>query len=419
MLMKPRNLLIIGAAVLLAAPSGYSQTRKKDRATYREVGPNYYFNVILPALEKRPGTPNKTESKAYFRADLSNRKLPESPEVFQQVWHNDPISQGRTNTCWCYSTTSFYESEVKRNTGKEVQLSQMYTVYWEYAERAKYFVETRGEMYFGEGSETNAVARMMEKHGMVPFELYKDVPGGLPFPDHERMFKELDSYLKSVKERNAWNGEEVESTVRAILDHYMGVPPTEVVVGNKKMTPVEYMNKELKLLPGEYVNLMSLMEKPYFKNTEYDVPDNWWNSEDYYNVPLDEFLSAIEGAVKAGYSVSIGGDVSETGMDRDYQVAIVPTFDIPSEYIDESARQFRFNNGTTTDDHAMHIVGITEQDGETWYLVKDSGSGSRTCGENAKNFGYFYFHEDYIKLKMMTATIHKDAVKGLLEKRNG
>jgi bleomycin hydrolase len=375
--------------------------------------------VILPALDKKGANTPTTEGKTYFKADLSGWKFPESPEVFKQVWHNDPVSQGRTNTCWCYSTTSFYESEIKRLSGKEVRLSQMYTVYWEYMERAKYFVETRGEMYFGEGSETNAVARMMAKHGMVPWESYKDVPGGLPFPDHEKMFKELDGYLKSVKERNAWNGKEVESTVQSILEHYMGVPPTEVVVGNKHMTPVEYMQKELKLVPGDYVNLMSLMEKPYYQRAEYDVPDNWWNSEDYINIPLDDFMKSIQTAVQSGYSISIGGDVSETGMDRDYQVAVVPTFDIPSEYIDESARQFRFNNGTTTDDHAMHIVGITQQDGATWYLVKDSGSGSRTCGENAKNFGYFYFHEDYIKLKMMTATVHKDAVKDLIERVKG
>jgi bleomycin hydrolase len=37
-------------------------------------------------------------------------------------------------------------------------------------------------------------------------------------------------------------------------------------------------------------------------------------------------------------------------------------------------------------------------------------------GEENPNFGYYFFHEDYIKLKMMDFTIHKDAVKDILEK---
>ena len=72
-------------------------------------------------------------------------------------------------------------------------------------------------------------------------------------------------------------------------------------------------------------------------------------------------------------TVSIGGDVSEPGFDRDTQCAVVPDFDIPSAYINDDARQFRFSNQTTTDDHGMHLVGYMEKDGKDWYLIKDSG----------------------------------------------
>jgi len=33
-----------------------------------------------------------------------------------------------------------------------------------------------------------------------------------------------------------------------------------------------------------------------------------------------------------------------------------------------------------------------------------------------KNFGYYFFHEDYVKLKMMTFLVHKDAMKDLMMK---
>jgi len=114
--------------------------------------------------------------------------------------------------------------------------------------------------------------------------------------------------------------------------------------------------------------------------------------------------------------MSIGGDVSESGFSRETQCALVPTYDIPSEFIDENARQFRFSNKTTTDDHGMHLVGYLEKDGKDWYLIKDSSSGSRNNDQNAPEFGYYFFHEDYVKLKMMGFTIHKDAVKDILKK---
>ena len=91
---------------------------------------------------------------------------------------------------------------------------------------------------------------------------------------------------------------------------------------------------------------------------------------------------------------------------------MVPSYDIPSEYIDEHARQFRFSNQTTSDDHAIHIVGVQEKDNGTWFLIKDSGSGAR----NGANSGYYFYHEDYVKLKMMYFVAHKSAVKDLLKR---
>jgi bleomycin hydrolase len=52
------------------------------------------------------------------------------------------------------------------------------------------------------------------------------------------------------------------------------------------------------------------------------------------------------------------------------------------------------------------------KDGKDWYLIKDSGSGSR----DGNNYGYYFYNEDYVKLKMMDFMVHKDAVKDLLKK---
>jgi bleomycin hydrolase len=168
----------------------------------------------------------------------------------------------------------------------------------------------------------------------------------------------------------------------------------------------------LKITLDDYVDILSLMGKPYFQKVEYEVPDNWWHSVDYYNVPLDDFMALVRKAVRDGYTLSIGGDTSEAGLEGHAGIAVVPSFDIPAAFIDESARQFRFSNGTTTDDHLIHITGITSKNGKDWFLIKDSGSGAR----NNNHPGYYFFHEDYLKLKIMTLFLHKDAARGLLGK---
>jgi bleomycin hydrolase len=234
---------------------------------------------------------------------------------------------------------------------------------------------------------------------------------GQKFHDHRAMFNEMDSYLNTVKKGNVWNETEVLNTIKAILNHYLGVPPTEVSYEGKKYSPKEFCDNVVKLPLDEYVDIMSLLEKPYNQFAEYEVTDNWWKFDKYYNVSLDDYMNALKKAVKAGYTVAIGGDVSEAGYESHAQVAMVPSFDIPSDYIDEYSRQFRFSNNTTTDDHGIHIVGYKEDGGKFWFLIKDSGSGSR----NGTNKGYYFYQEDYVKLKMMNFTIHRSAVEDLIK----
>jgi bleomycin hydrolase len=398
-------------ALLMSTAFTVLAQERHDKAAFIDAENKYYKSIqeSIDMFNKGASEPKKPS----FKMDFSTIQAPVSADEFTKIWAGNPVSQGATNTCWSFSTTSFYESEVKRLTGKEVKLSEQYIAYWEFTEKAREYVRTRGKSFYGEGSETNAVARMMKKYGIVPFDSYSGYRTGQKFLDHTLMFPEMTAYLEHVKKTNAWNEEEVVNTIRSIMDHYMGRVPESVTVEGKKMTPREYVTGYLKLNPDDYVDFMSLMEKPYWKQAEYDVPDNWWNSDVYYNVPLDVFMSAIKTALKNGYSIAIGGDVSESGIMGSRGIAVVPTYDIPSAFIDEYARQLRFTNGSTTDDHAVHMVGWTEKPNGTWFLIKDSGSGAHN---NPVSKGYYYYHEDYVKLKMMSFTVNKSAVKEILSK---
>lgn len=352
------------------------------------------------------------KKKLTYKMDFDNVKIPLSPDEFNKSWHNEPLSQGNTGTCWCFCGTSFLESEIFRLFNKKIKISEMHTVYWQYVEKAKRFVEERGKSEFGEGSQANGVTTTWKKYGCVPAEVYTGKKNGQKHHDHSKLFQEMRSYLNSISETNNWNEELVISTIKSILNHYLGEPPTEFNYNGTKFTPKSFLENEIKINCDDYIDIMSLLEKENYKKVEYEVPDNWWHCSEYHNVPLDDYMSTIKSILKKGYTIAIGGDVSEAGLYSYKNVAMVPTFDIPSEYIDEYARQFRFSNNTTTDDHGIHIVGYKDSKEGTWYLVKDSGAGSR----NGTSKGYYFFHEDYIKLKMMTILVHKSAVTDLLKK---
>ncbi len=414
-----KRIFVIAGVLVLFGFGSQAQNVSKGKIVIEEKGKGFYIESIMKdvtAVEEK-----QTEKAPYVRfvMDQTGMDLPNDPSLYKTVWCNPSLSQGNAGTCWSFSTTSFYESEVLRQHNKKVKISEIYSAYCEYIEKAKRFIDKRGNSVFSEGSEGNAVARIMKMYGVVPEEAYTGLIDGRKYHSHAKMVEEMTAFLNSMKTSNAWNVDYAIGTIKSIMNHYLGVPPTEFVVEGKTYTPQTYLKDYLQINPDDYVEILSYKQEPFWQQVEYKVPDNWWHSKEYYNVPLTDYMDALKKAVKAGYTLSIGGDVSEPGFSRETNCALIPDFDIPSAYINDDARQFRFSNETTTDDHGMQLIGYLENYkglGKDWYLIKDSSSGSRNIDPNSKNFGYYFFHEDYIKLKMMGFTVHKDAVKDLLKK---
>ncbi len=396
-----------------------AQNVDKGKVITEEKGKGFYYESIMKDVQAVDEKLTVKEPFKRFVMDQTGMDLPNDPTLYKTAWSNPTVSQGNTGTCWCFSTTSFFESEVLRLHNKRVAISEIYWVYCEYIEKARRFVEQRGNSVFSEGSEGNAVARIMKTYGAVPLDAYTGLIDGRKFHNHATMVAEMTAFLNSLKTSNAWNMDFALETIKSIMNHYLGTPPAEFVVDGKTYTPQTYLKDYLQLIPDDYVEILSYEQEPFWQQVEYKVPDNWWHSKEYYNVPLADFMKALKSAVKAGYTLSIGGDVSEPGFSRETNCAMIPDFDIPSAYINDDARQFRFSNESTTDDHGMQLIGYLENykgTGKDWYLIKDSSSGSRNIDPKSPNFGYYFFRDDYIKLKMMGFTVHKDAVKDLLKK---
>jgi bleomycin hydrolase len=217
----------------------------------------------------------------------------------------------------------------------------------------------------------------------------------------------MRKYLRYVKENDYWDEDLVLSSLRLIMDKYMGRPPESFVYDSVQMTPQEFLANVLKLNLDDYACVMSTLSHPFYAYGEYEGAANWWQNKDYYNVPLGEFYQVIKFAIQNGYSVRLNGDVSEPGYNQFEDAAIIPTFEIPREYIDQSARELRFNNKSTSDDHDIHLVGYTRVGDYDWFLIKDSASSA----QHGNFKGYYFYREDYVKLKMLTYIVHKDAIK--------
>ena len=125
------------------------------------------------------------------------------------------------------------------------------------------------------------------------------------------------------------------------------------------------------------------------------------------NVPMTELIDIIDYALSKGYTIAWSSDVSEPYFSWRNGVAFVPDMDlnaISSEQkktlfdgptaekkVTEDLRLEGLYNLTTTDDHAMQIVGVAkDQNGKDYYKVKNS------WGESNDYKGYLYVTKAYV-----------------------
>jgi len=352
----------------------------------------------------------KDEARQELRVDWSKVKSPDNPDQFEQIWHTPPTPQFYTGSCWAFCSVSYMETEARRLSGHEVKLSEMWVVYWEYVEKCRAYLDSFGHTPLAQGSQDHGTLEVFRKYGAMPRDLYEGVKWEHGMHDHSPLMKELKGFLDWVLESGTWDQEQNMAYVRSILDKHLGTPPAEVRFEGKLFTPEAFLADVLKLHMDDYVGCVSRMSEPFYTRVLLDVRDNWRRKDDYLNLPLHDFYEVIKKAVRDGYSISIGGDNSEAYMDGKFDTAMVPDWDIPAKYINQGSREFRIANGTTGDDHGVHIVGYKKLGGKDWFLIKDSNRSSRL----GQFKGYYFWSGDYIRLKMLSFTVHKDRLKDLL-----
>ena len=334
--------------------------------------------------------------------------------VTKPLWTTPSKSQGATGTCWCFATTSFIETEVQRITGQKFELSEIYTVYNAWLEKAIHFARLAGNNNFSQGGLSHDMLYLVPKYGMVPTSDYSGLINGQTMHQHFKMGNELKKALeKQVKERKPINADFLKPLAE-ILDKNIGKIPAKITHDGKEMTPQEFANNVLKFNPDNYVEITSFTHMPFYKKAALLVPDNWMRYGNYYNVPLDDMMAVVDNAFKTGYSVAIDIDVSEKTNQSRKGFSYMP-HDLKGTKVTQEEREAMFNDRRTTDDHLVHSVAIAkDQDGIKYYFTKDSGGPQRGPYD-----GFYYISENYYRAKVLAIFVHKDAVPAELRAKLG
>lgn len=325
------------------------------------------------------------------------------------------ISQGRTGTCWSFSTTSFLESEVYRKTGQWVDLSEMYNVRMLYPVKMLNFVGRQGHAQFGPGGLSHDVIFAFEHFGAVPESVYSGLLPQKTAFDFMTMADALgnlaDSAVADETVRMA-----IQSRTADTLNKYMGAPPQHFEWQGKDYTPKSFA-ASLPINPNDYVEFTSFGFQPYYSRFILNIPDNY-NNGAYWNLPLDSLTAVIDGALAQGYSVVVDCDVSEkTFLRKSLQLAVFPadsTADfkdniVPEQWISPQQRDLDFWAYRTQDDHLMHIVGLyKDQLGNQYYKVKNS------WGTDYQRKGFWMMSKAYIRAKAIGIMVNKNAVSKTL-----
>lgn len=347
-------------------------------------------------------------------------------------------NQASSGTCWSFAGISFVETEMLKQGKDTFDLSEMFVVNKCYLFKGEKAVRYHGQCNFGAGGALEDVLWVLDNYGMMPESEYS----GLQYGKDIHMHGELDAILSSLvdavtKRKGLTTG--WKKAYKSVVESYLGEVPEKFLYNGKDYTSRSFADEEVGLKRKDYVAITSFTHHPFYEKFVLEVPDNWMG--DYVmNVPLDELVEITDNALKNGYSVLWGADVSETGFFWKQGVAVVPETDVknmseseearwvklePSDKknygatdpvkeksVTQQMRQEAFDNYETTDDHGMHIVGMaTDKNGKEYYKVKNSWDVS-----NEKE-GYLYVSKEFFKYKTIDIVINKSALTKKVKSR--
>lgn len=335
-------------------------------------------------------------------------------EIIKLVKTTPVKDQQYSNACWSFATTSFIEAEILRKQNKEIILSPMFFVYYNYTNQAENYVRMHGQTRFSPGGLTFHAFNVLKTRGCIPQLLYSGLPKGYEILDCSDVTSsiktKLDSIVQLDKIDSPWKIQIIND-----LEKYMGKVPEVFEYKGSMIAPQDFAANYCKIDPNDYVEITSYSHHPFNENCYLEVPANWYHGE-YYNLPIDKFMMVIDSALYNGFSLVWDGDVTEYPIINNNQVDFsIQVIDLPTDLnqpqnVDQKLRQKLFDDYTTAEDHCSHLAGITvDISGNKYYILKDSQGADKFLN------GYLLVSEAYIKLKTISVMTHKSILKRVLK----
>ncbi|WP_426790145.1 C1 family peptidase [Sphingobacterium sp. WOUb80] len=358
-----------------------------------------------------------------------NIKLLESEFVFTELIRLKSTTvknQGASNTCWSYTGNSFLESEMIRMGRDPVAISPLYTVRKAYLERARNYLRLHGGLKLNEGGQLHDVMQILRLHGAMPRAAYTGIKAGKSSSNFKGLRavlnSTLSSMLKSRELKKSW-----EQDVEVLMDDYLGKVPVNFDYQGKSYTALSFADQVIGIDPDQYIHIASVTTAPYYKPFVFLIPDNW-SFNQFYNLPMEELTAVIDRALIKGFTVACTVDISEPGFSWLYGIAYVPQKSVsdmtaeekktqfvrpqPERKVNAMERQNAFDAWQTTDDHALHIIGLVkDQNGKEYYVAKNS------WGRGNAFQGFVYLTKEYVRYKSTALMLHKDALEPSLRNK--
>ena len=313
-------------------------------------------------------------------------------------------NQQSSGTCWSFATTSFIETEAIRLGKDPIVLSPMFFVTPTYLQKAEKYVETKGKTWMDAGDLTFSVLNAYQNYGAIPEEIYTGRIKDDWQHDHVEMDNLIEAMMSSVAtsgygriKPNSWR-----NALQGTLEAYLGKIPSEFTYKGKNYTPKTFADKFIGISPSDYIEITSYTHIPFYKKSILNIPANWGHNT-YMNLPINDFESVIENALKSGFSLAWDGDASEPNFKFDKGIAVLDKND-EDITISQELRQKTFEDKSTTDDHNMHLIGKAKDNkGKIFYILKNSEG-------NNEQGGFVYMSKNALLLKTISLLVHKDAI---------
>lgn len=350
----------------------------------------------------------------YSSVAFSQQK--EDFEIIKLVKTTPVKNQQYSNACWSFATTSFIETEIIRNQNREIILSPMYFVYYNYMYLAENYIRMHGQTRFSPGGLTFHALNVLKNYGCVPQEIFSGLPERIENLDCSDVYNSVKSKLDSLVHLERIDTSWKASIIKD-LERYIGKVPEVFEYENSNLNPLDFSNNICHINTEDYIEITSYNHHPFYEKCFLQVPANWYHGT-YYNLPINELMMVIDSALYNGYSLVWDGDVTEYPLIKDnridYSIHILdlpPDQNLP-ENINQELRQKTFDNYTTTEDHLSHLVGIAmDNSGNKYYVLKDSQGTDKFLN------GYLLISEAYVRLKTISIMTHKDVLNKVLGKK--